>query len=703
MHRLLARLALVFLCLALPLSALRAQVTASLVAEENSIQPGKPLRVALRLDHKPHWHTYWLYAGTGYATTLKWDLPPGWTATDFTWPTPKLVKDTAGNITGQGYEDTVYLPLTLTPPADLKPGEITLRAKAAWLMCAEVCVPGKADVSLTIPVAQPGQPYAQPNPAIANTLQTKAPLSPAGFTFSAQRIGKIITLRAQLPANSAVRLGTPWFFTANDLVAYDQPQSFSSDPAAQTVTLTLPVSDLAAATQRLTGVLTLGPLAINIDLPPPASAGTAGLQPGSDSTSPTAAASPNLNSAPPKVVQAASLLSTLGLAFVGGLILNLMPCVFPVLGIKILGFVNQAGSDRRKVTYHGLLFTLGVLLSFWALAGLLAILRASGDQLGWGFQLQSPAFVFGLAAVMLVFALSMSGVFEFGLRATGVGANLQMKDGYSGSFFTGVLATIVATPCSAPFLAPALGAALALPTAQSFLIFTAIAVGLSTPYLLLSIFPNAIKALPRPGAWMETFKQFMAFPLYGTTAYLIWVLAGQTSESGLLNSLLGLTVIALATWLYGRTHAPGAKPGRARLGLVSTVALLFIGGWLGWPAKPAPTDIVWEKWSPAAIEAARAAQRPVYLDFTARWCATCQTNKKFVFSSAEVLRQFADKKVVTLKADWTNSDPAITAELAKWGRSAVPFNLLYLPGRADPIVLPELLTPQIVLDALNQK
>src|SRR5690606_19757638 len=217
----------------------------------------------------------------------------------------------------------------------------------------------------------------------------------------------------------------------------------------------------------------------------------------------------------------------------GGLILNLMPCVFPVLGIKILGFVNQAGADRRKVAMHGLVFTLGVLASFWTLAALLAVLRAGGEQLGWGFQLQSPAFVFALAAMLLVFGLAMSGVFEFGLSATGVGAGLQMKQGLGGSFFTGVLATVVATPCSAPFLAPALGAALALPTTQSFIVFTVIGLGLSVPYLLLSLFPQAVRILPRPGAWMETFKQAMAFPLYATVGYLVWVLAGQTSENGL--------------------------------------------------------------------------------------------------------------------------------------------------------------------------
>jgi thiol:disulfide interchange protein DsbD len=379
-----------------------------------------------------------------------------------------------------------------------------------------------------------------------------------------------------------------------------------------------------------------------------------------------------------------------------------MPCVFPVLGIKILGFVNQAGADRRKVTLHGIVFTSGVLLSFWALAGVLAVLRAGGSQLGWGFQLQSPAFVFGLAAAMLVFALSMSGVFEFGLSATGFGSQLQSKSGLTGSFLTGVLATVAATPCAAPFLAPALGAALALPTAQSFAIFTVIGLGLSAPYLLLSAFPSAVRILPRPGAWMETFKQAMAFPLYATVAYLAWVLAGQVQETGLLSALFGFVLIAMGVWAYGRWNAPGASPGRARFGKAACAVLLALGAWTGWPVPAAPADIVWDKWSPEAVQTLRSENRIIYVDFTARWCATCQANKRLVFHSEDVLRAFRDRHIATLRGDWTNKDPQITAELAAYRRAAVPFNLIWLPGHADPVILPELLTPSIVLDALGR-
>jgi thiol:disulfide interchange protein len=315
-----------------------------------------------------------------------------------------------------------------------------------------------------------------------------------------------------------------------------------------------------------------------------------------------------------------------------------------------------------------------------------------------------------MAVFLLVFALNMSGLFEVGLAATGVGGGLQMKEGFAGSFFTGALATLVATPCSAPFLAPALGAALSLSAAQSFLVFTAIAVGLALPYLLLSIFPQAVKLLPRPGAWMETFKQFMAFPLYATVGWLLWVLAGQTKDddNALLLIAFGFVLVAMAAWAYGRFGQAHGKPARQRVGRVMAVALLATGLWTGWPksAQAVPTDgnyqVTWEKWSPANIAAAQAAGHFVYVDFTARWCATCQTNKATVFHSQEVLAEFGRRKVVLLRGDWTNRDPLITAELARWNRSAVPFDLIYAPGKPDPVVLPELLTPGKVLDALAQ-
>lgn len=665
------------------------QVKASLVSLRSGVQPGSTFTVALRLEHAAHWHTYWVNPGTGYPTSIEWDLPEGWIAGEIQWPTPIIIRDSHGTITGNGYEEVAYLPLELTAPANLAPGSnVTLKGHADWLMCADVCIPGDSSIELSLPVVDSiAAVDSTHGAAIQAALGSQGGL-PDGLSITATKTSEAITLQL---AGLSAPVANPWFFASDALVQFDLPQTVDQS-ATGTLTLTLPLSEYYEGDgTRLVGVLRQdgswdadGNVAgLTIDLPFDSSIGGSTLTP---------AAAP---------AATGSLLGTLALAFVGGLILNLMPCVFPVLGIKIMGFVNQAGEDRRKVALHGWVFSLGVLSSFWTLGAVLAVLRAGGDQLGWGFQLQSPVFVFILAAVMLVFALAMSGVFEFGLSATGVGANLQSKDGLTGSFFTGVLATVVATPCSAPFLAPALGAALALPTGQSFIVFTAIAVGLSMPYLLLSLFPDAIKVLPRPGAWMETFKQVMAFPLYGTVGALVWVLSGQTSEGGSLNAILGLTVIAMAVWLYGRYAKFGAKPSSRRIGIWGGLAVLIVGAALGWPRSPEPTDIVWEKWSPEAIASARAEGNPVYVDFTARWCATCQTNKKIVFGSDEVKKYFRDNNIVTLKADWTKKDAKITQELAKWGRSAVPFNLVYLPGVAEPEVLPELLTPGIVLDALD--
>jgi thiol:disulfide interchange protein DsbD len=697
----------------------RAQVKASLVAAETAIVPGKPVQVALRLVHQPHWHTYWINPGTGLVTEIKWSLPPGWTASAIQWPAPYVIKDKTGAITGNGFENDTFLPVTLTPPADLAPGtKVTLKASAEWLMCEDVCMPGNADVTLTLPVAA----TAAPDAALGSRLSAVVaglPRADAAWKVSATRDAKAITLKVAPVGPTAGKTAAPAdlrFFADDNLVAYELPQTITPDGAGGYV-LTLSISpDAPKDATKLAGVLTneKGWLAdgslrgLRIDLPFAAAPTVSATAPAASGSQPSALSSPSSVPAPAAPV---SLISTLFLALVGGLILNLMPCVFPVLGIKILGFVNQAGQDKKKVILHGLVFALGVLLSFWSLAAVLAVLRAGGDQLGWGFQLQSPLFVFGLAAVMLIFAMNMSGVFEFGLSATGVGSDLQSKSGFAGSFFTGVLATVVATPCSAPFLAPALGAALTLSTPASFAVFTAIAVGLAGPYLLLSIFPAAVKILPRPGAWMETFKQFMAFPLYATVAYLAWVLAGQTTENGSLMALFGLVLIALGVWFYGRYNLPGTKPGKVRFGTVTGALVLALGVWTGWPenteAKTAAAqaagapEVVWEKWSPAAVEKLRAEGRMIYVDFTARWCATCQTNKKIVFASDEVLRQFAAKKIVTLRADWTNKDPAITAELAKYQRSAVPFNVLWQPGKPEPLLLPELLTPGIVLDAIK--
>lgn len=702
-------------------------VTIELVSADASIQPGKPFWVALKLDHEAHWHTYWINPGTGYPTSVTWTLPPGFKAGPIVWPTPYVVKDTQGQVTGNGYEGTAFLFTEITPPADLAVGtSVTLKAATEWLMCKDSCMPGDAQLELTRPVkAEP----AQPDMSIArlfNNAFADLPRPVKDWAFSASRDGKVVTLRIASRTDSPQDFGELHYFDENAVVDYSAPQKLKRDGKIWVLEMALAGEEAAAQAPGLKGILVAtggfsgtGPKAVHIEQPfevkepikaaqkdtpaTPAKDAGAGTPPATGGGSSAAAPA------------ASTLLGTLFLAFAGGLVLNLMPCVFPVLGIKIMGFVNQSGSDKAKVVQHGLMFAVGVLVSFWALAGALLALRAGGAQLGWGFQLQSPAFVFAMASFLLVFALNLSGLFEVGLSATGAGASLQSKEGLAGSFFTGMLATLVATPCSAPFLAPALGAALTLSPVESIAVFTAIAIGLALPYLLLSIFPQAIKLLPKPGAWMETFKQLMSFPLYATVGWLLWVLAGQTThdDNALLMISFGFVLVAMAAWAYGRFGQAYGKPTKQLLGKLAAAALLVGGLWLGWPksAEAAPavdaqgkaTYVVnWQKWSPEAVAAAQAAGKFVYVDFTARWCATCQTNKATVFHDSAVLEEFGRRSVVLFKADWTNKDPQITQELAKWNRSAVPFNLIYAPGKKDPIVLPELLTGSIVLAKLAE-
>ena len=713
--RLLRLFALTLLC-ALPLGqAARAQVEASLVALKSTFPAdSRELVVGLRLVHQPHWHSYWIAPGTGFATSLEWRLPPGWTAGPIRWPAPHRVYDTSKNLAGNGYENVVVLPVTLTPPPGLAAGSpVTLRAKAEWLMCKDVCIPGSAELSLALTPTAPGAigtanvTDSEAGEQLLAALDALPVPLPAEWTATATRAAatgpksKIVRLSLRAADGKTPVPAEPWFFAEDAAIAYDAPQARVENTPAHDYAADLTVADYAdPAPTHLRGVLTFasGP-AYTLDLLIGGAATSASSAPGSIGHS-----SLDIRHSDKGPAQG-SLLGLLSLAFVGGLILNLMPCVFPVLGLKVLGFVQQAGADRKKITAHGLVFASGVLLSFWALAGLLTVLRAGGQQLGWGFQLQEPGFVFAMAIVLLAFALNMSGAFEFALRATAIGGDLQQKQGLAGSFFTGVLATVVATPCSAPFLAPALGAALALPTTASFAVFTAIALGLSTPYLALALFPGAVRALPRPGAWMETFKQGMAFLLYATVGVLFWILAGQLESDAQLNAIAALSVFAFALWLYGRATAPEARPTPARkVAVFAALGLALAAVGFGWPRAAAPTDIVWEPWSAERVAELQKEGRPIYVDFTARWCFTCQTNKKAVFhgpGSGEVLKTFHDRKVATLRGDWTNRDPLITAELKRWNRAAVPFNLLYLPGRPEPKVLPELLTPSTVLEALN--
>jgi thiol:disulfide interchange protein DsbD len=666
-------------------------VAASLVAERTAFVPGQTTTVALRLVHDEHWHTYWKNPGeAGLPTTVAWTLPPGFSAGPIQWPVPGIT-DTGGVLT-YGYGGDLLLLVDIAVPSDARPGEnAVLAAKAEWLMCKEACVPGEAKVSLTLPVATEAVADAGWAERIA-AARAAIPRATDRFAAHAYRTGRDLAIRLEPQTGTTLGTGSVGFFADNGAVETQALQTARVVGTALEFRVRQAESagsprDLAGLLVAQTGWWAGGPKAVEIRIPV-----TDGPAPAAGATAGTEAASGAVKR------DAGALGGILALAFVGGLILNLMPCVFPVLGIKILGFVQQAGADRAKVRAHGLAFAAGVLASFWILAGVLLVLRAGGAQLGWGYQLQVPGFVFALTIVMLVFALSLSGVFEIGGSLIGAGVGLQAKSGYAGSFFSGVLATVVATPCSAPFLAPALGAAIVLPPVQSLAAFTAIALGLALPYLVLSFAPALVKVLPRPGAWMETFKQFMAFPLYATAGYLVYVLAGQVGD-GLLNTVLGLTLIAMAAWALGRWAVP-VRSARVRwIARGAALALLAGGVALGLPRA----KVDWIPWSPEAVAKLRAADRIVYVDFTARWCVTCQANKAVVFGSTDVNETFRRLNVAKVRGDWTSRDPQIAAELQRFERAAVPVTLVYLPGRPDPILLPEVLTPGIVLDAVRRK
>ncbi|NJM38118.1 MAG: DUF255 domain-containing protein [Akkermansiaceae bacterium] len=410
-----------------------------------------------------------------------------------------------------------------------------------------------------------------------------------------------------------------------------------------------------------------------------------------------------ISSPPPKPLPVSAYLVNLFLMFLGGMILNLMPCVFPVIGLKIMGFVQQAGNDRKKIVLHGIVFTLGVLASFAVLSGILfaARLAAGGgsSSIGWGYQLQSPWVVMSLMLLMFAMGLSMFGLFEIGTSATSIGGSLQSKQGLSGSFFSGILATVVATPCSAPLLGPAIGKAIALPTFQFFTSFAAMAIGLSMPYLALSAFPKLIDRLPRPGAWMESFKQAMSFLLFATAGYLLWVYATQILLENLLGPIFGLSLIAIAAWIYGRWNLPHLASRTRRIAVLLTL-LFAIGGFvLAMPPKK--SKLTWEPWSQERVDALLAEGKPVYIDFTAQWCLTCQVNKKVAYTD-EIIELMKQKNIVALKADKTSPNPAIEEKLQELGRSAIPVNVLLVPEK-DPIITPEVLSAGYLKDLFTKE
>jgi thiol:disulfide interchange protein DsbD len=673
-------------------------VEAELVTQALSASPGAPALVGLKLRMAEHWHTYWKNPGdSGLPTRIQWQLPPGWKAGEIQWPYPKHLP--VGPLMNYGYEDEVVLLVPLTPPADAKPGSYAIKANAEWLVCKDICIPEKGELDLAIQVAG-GAPAPDPrHQAHIERAQAMLPVAAPGWKFASGTAGKTLLLRITAPDGAALPEKVAFFPEREQLIEPAAPQRISREGATLVIEMkmaeppSLPVAGVAGVLVSDRGWPGIAKKAIAVD-----AAYFGAVAP--------AVAQAASSAAPNDGGIGGSTLAALAFALMGGILLNLMPCVFPVLGIKVMGFVQHAHGDARAMRLQGVIFAAGVVLSFLALAGVMLALRAGGSQLGWGFQLQSPAVVTLLAVLFFVLALNLSGVFEWGAFAQSLTSNLSARGRYADAFLAGVLAAVVATPCTAPFMGAAVGFTLTQTTGLALAVFGMLGVGMALPVLLLALFPALLRRMPRPGPWMEVFKQVLAFPLYATVAWLAWIVGAQAGNDAVFALLAGLVLVAMGAWMYGRAeHAPG-------IWRAAVAAILAIAGIaLAWPgASQAPGEaavarageLPWQAWSPERVRELTAQGKPVFVDFTAAWCVTCQVNKRLALNTEAVIKAFADRGVVALRADWTRQDPRITAALSELGRNAVPVYALYLPGTERPLLLPEVLTASLVLAEIDR-
>jgi thiol:disulfide interchange protein/DsbC/DsbD-like thiol-disulfide interchange protein len=671
----LLRLPLLLLALALAAPQASAQsaplVRAQLLADTNAIVPGQSFQAGLLLEMADGWHTYWEYSGdAGLPTTIQWQLPKGFTAGPIDWPVPEA-KLEPGDIQTYAYGGRVLLLTTITPPAGVS-GNITLKAKADWLVCKETCIPGGAELELALPVATNFSPA---NAALFEEFRSQLPSEKKPpYPISWKRTANQLTLEVGgIPANTPLAL----FPLPADNQEVGHPEF-------------LPPSSLRISSQgNFRGVLSVG------EGP---SRRAWFVSENSAETEKTATATMGLWLA-------------LFYGFLGGLILNLMPCVLPVISLKIFGFIKQSGDSRTAILSHGLAFAAGIFAWFLGLAAIIIALKSSGAEVTWAFQFQNPWFNIAIGSIVFVFALNLAGVFELILpgRAATAMESAGSGEGLGGPFFQGVFATLLATPCTAPFLGSALGFAFSQSSAVILAMFASVAFGMALPYLLLSAQPGWMKFLPRPGAWMERLKQFMAFPLLATLVWILSILGGQRGVEGVVWFSAFLVCLAFAAWLYGAFCGPLASSKQRVIAILLALASIIGGGWyfLGKNftqiGKTDPDSIAWVDFSEARLKSELAAERNVFVDFTADWCITCKCNERTAINTPAVRALLAEKNIVPIKADWTNSNPEITAALKHFGRVGVPLYVLYpAADPSNPIVLPELLTESILVDALKK-
>ena len=664
-------------------------VEASLIAETRNTVPGQPLHLALRQEIEPGWHTYWTNPGdSGLPTTLDLTLPPGFKAGPIAWPTPQ--RFASGPVVDYGYEREVILPLTIETPVTLQVGaDISLKAHASWLVCSDTCIPEDAELSISLPVSA----VSAPDPQWGDAFVASRARTPVPNPFPTKLSVADDKLKLHVVMGDASQLRDVMFFPADpNVVDNDSPPVIAGDPDGLDVTLVRDTSKPVPSV--LNGVLAYRDLAAE-----------AGGSPGAI-----------VIAAPIEVATASThagfeLVVAILLAFAGGIVLNLMPCVLPVLAIKAFSLVQHGQASQREIRLQGLAYAAGVLVSFALIAGALIGFRAAGAEIGWGFQLQSPLFVAVMIYVLFAVGLNLSGVFTFGASLTGVGSNLTSLKGYAGSFFTGALATLVATPCTAPFMAAALGFAITQPWYASLAVFESVGLGLAFPYLVISFSPGARNLLPKPGIWMVRLKECLAFPVYGTAVWLIYVLSLEAGAETAAAILAGIVLIAFAVWIYevvrsSEARSRGWGTGIAALSALSAFALVLATASNSAPRAADDAGLSWQNFSQASLDALRAEGKPIFVDVTAAWCITCKVNERVALADPSVRKLFSAQGVIPVKADWTREDPAITRMLEANGRAGVPLYLFYPKSQTSGeqrrvVILPQILTPDAILEAIS--
>jgi thiol:disulfide interchange protein len=666
-------------------------VKAELLADTNAIVPGKPFTVGLLLRMAPGWHTYWKFSGdAGLPTELKWKLPPGWKIGDIQWPIPLKTID-PGDIETYGYENEVLLMQEITPPSKLDGLSAKLSTEANWLVCEKICIPGSAALQLDLPIASTSQPA---NIDLFTRYRRLLPQNwPAPNVASADWSRAGSDLQLKITSETLAKYPAVDFFPLPDegaIVGHPAAQSRNNND----IVFRIPLESAAKNLSSMAGLVVFSQQSN-----------------GDDRAAWQITTAPVLSVARP--APARGILTFLLFGFVGGIILNLMPCVLPVISLKIFGFIQQAGQSRQKIFRSGIAFTFGIFTWFIALGLLLIALKGAGRDVTWGgFQFTNAYFVLALSVIVLVFALNLFGVFEISLPqllTRSLLSTSERKD-LLGSFFQGVFATVLATPCTAPFLGTALGFAFTQSPAIILSMFIAVAAGMSAPYLLLSAQPAWLRFLPRPGPWMLHVKQFMGFLLLATLLFLLYVLGAQRGLEGAIWASCFLLVISVACWMKGAFAVPTASAAKRTLVLVLMLLLvagscLYFIGEKFQSAKIASTDSQlrgdWQPFTPERLQTELEQGRTVFVDFTAAWCLTCKFNEANVLEAQDVREAFQRHGIVKLKADWTNGDPAITKLLQHFGRPGVPLYVLYPAKNEEPIVFPEVLTKSMVLEKLE--